>query len=65
MSTVWISKLRTAMLARTLAVTAVASISHTFAQGQVMQVNAPFAFHNEWLSTHRLESTECRFSPTM
>ena len=39
-----ISKLRSALLVCTLAATA--SASHAFAQGQVMQVNVPFAFHN-------------------
>ena len=46
MSTVSISKLRSALLACILAATAVASTSHAFAQGQIMQVNVPFAFHN-------------------
>lgn len=46
MSTVSISKLRSALLACALAATAVASTSHAFAQGQAMQVNVPFAFHN-------------------
>jgi hypothetical protein len=46
MSTVSISKLRSALLACTLAATAVASTSHAFAQGNTMQVNVPFAFHN-------------------
>jgi hypothetical protein len=46
MKTASISKLRNAMLACTLAVTAVACASQAFAQGQVMQVNVPFAFHN-------------------
>ena len=46
MSTVSISKLRSALLACTLAAMAVASTSHAFAQGQTMQVNVPFAFHN-------------------
>jgi hypothetical protein len=38
------SKLRSALLACTFAATAL--ISHVFAQGQTMQVNVPFAFHN-------------------
>jgi hypothetical protein len=46
MSTVSTSKLRSALLACTLAATALASASHAFAQGQIMQVNVPFAFHN-------------------
>ena len=46
MKTPSISSLRNAMLACTLAVTAVASASHALAQSQVMQVNVPFAFHN-------------------
>ena len=46
MKTVSISKLRSALLACSLAATAMASASHAFAQGRVMQVNVPFAFHN-------------------
>jgi hypothetical protein len=46
MKTASILNLRNAMLACTLAITAVASASQAFAQGQVMQVNVPFAFHN-------------------
>jgi hypothetical protein len=37
-------KLRSALLACTFAATAF--VSHAFAQGQAMQVNVPFAFHN-------------------
>jgi hypothetical protein len=44
MKPVSISKFRTALLACTLA--AMASTSYAFAQGQTMQVNVPFAFHN-------------------
>ena len=44
MKLVSISKFRTALLACTLA--AMASTSYAFAQGQTMQVNVPFAFHN-------------------
>jgi hypothetical protein len=39
-----IAKFRTALLACTLAATAMAS--HAYAQSNVMQVNVPFAFHN-------------------
>jgi len=46
MNTASILKLRSALLACTLAATAVASTSEAFAQGQAMQVNVPFAFHN-------------------
>lgn len=46
MKTASISNLRRALLACTLALTAVASASHAFAQSQIMQVNVPFAFHN-------------------
>jgi hypothetical protein len=46
MNTASISKLRSALLACTLAATAVTSASHAFAQSKVMQVNVPFAFHN-------------------
>jgi hypothetical protein len=46
MNTASILKLRSALLACTLAATALASTSQTFAQGQAMQVNVPFAFHN-------------------
>lgn len=46
MKTVSISNPRNAMLACALAVTALASASHAFAQDKVMQVNVPFAFHN-------------------
>ena len=44
MKPVSISKFRTALLACALA--AMASTSYAFAQGQTMQVNVPFAFHN-------------------
>ncbi len=46
MNTASILKLRSALLACTLAATAVASTSKAFAQGAAMQVNVPFAFHN-------------------
>lgn len=46
MKPVSIWNLRSALLACTLAATAVASTSHAFAQGSVMEVNVPFAFHN-------------------
>ncbi|HEX3470185.1 MAG TPA: hypothetical protein VHT28_03285, partial [Silvibacterium sp.] len=46
MSTVSISKLRSALLACALAAMAVASTPNAFAQSQTMQVNVPFAFHN-------------------
>jgi hypothetical protein len=46
MNTATISKLRSALLACTLAATAVASTSQAFAQSGTMQVNVPFAFHN-------------------
>ena len=46
MNTASILKLRSALLACTLAATAVAFTSQAFAQGQAMQVNVPFAFHN-------------------
>jgi hypothetical protein len=46
MNTASISKLRSALLACTVAAAAVASTSQAFAQGQAMQVNVPFAFHN-------------------
>jgi hypothetical protein len=39
-----IAKFRTALLACTLAATAMAS--HAYAQSHVMQANVPFAFHN-------------------
>ena len=46
MNTASILKLRSALLACTLAATALASTSQAFAQGHAMQVNVPFAFHN-------------------
>lgn len=46
MSTVSISKLRSALLPCALAAMAVASTPNAFAQSQIMQVNVPFAFHN-------------------
>lgn len=46
MSTVSSSKLRSALLACTLAATAVAFTSNASAQSGTMQVNVPFAFHN-------------------
>jgi hypothetical protein len=46
MKTASLLNFRNAMLACTLAVAAMAPGSLAFAQGRVMQVNVPFAFHN-------------------